>query len=168
MLKQVEFAESFDAIQFYNFHSLVFPLHTITNKIKETLNFRSDKKTIAQHMSVVNIFVYDIIRERRSQPEKTEEAYFKTDLLLRFMKAKNSKGDPYTDEDLRNSMLNFIVAGRDTSAQTLSWFFYNVMLYPRIENKLLDEIIEFIPDGIENDTVKLYEAIQEMTYSHAV
>lgn len=168
MLKQVEFAESFDAIQFHNFRSLVFPLHTVTNKIKETLNFKSDKKTIAQHMSIVNAFVYDIIKERRSQPEKTEEAYFKTDLLLRFMKAKNSKGNLYTDEDLRNSILNFIVAGRDTSAQTLSWFFYNVMLYPRIENELLDEIIEFIPDGIENDTVKLYEAIQEMTYSHAV
>ncbi|KAI9245275.1 cytochrome P450 [Helicostylum pulchrum] len=168
LLKQVEFAESFDAIQLYNFLSMVFPLHTVTNKIKETLNFRSDKKTIAQHMSIINTFVYNIIEERRSQPENTESAYFKTDLLLRFMKAKNSKGDPYTDEELRNSMLNFIVAGRDTSAQTLSWLFYNVMLYPRIENKLLDEIIEFMPDGIENDTVKLYEAIQKMTYSHAM
>lgn len=168
MVKQVDFAESFDAIQFYIFSSMLFPLHAVTNKVKETLNFWNNKKTISRHMDAVNSFVYDIIKKRRLEPEDTEDQYFKADLLLRFMRAKNDKGELYTDEELRNTMLNFIVAGRDTSAQTLSWLFYNVMLFPRVENKLLEEINEFIPDGIEQDTVKLYEAIQKMTYSHAV
>ncbi|KAI9357101.1 cytochrome P450 [Pilaira anomala] len=168
LLKQVDFAESFDAIQFYIFSSMLFPLHAVTNKVKETLNFWNDKKTISQHMDSVNSFVYDIIKKRRLEPEDAEDQYFKADLLLRFMRAKNDKGELYTDEELRNTMLNFIVAGRDTSAQTLSWLFYNVMLFPRVEKKLLEEINEFIPDGIEQDTVNLYEAIQKMTYSHAV
>jgi cytochrome P450 len=165
---KLDFAESFDAIQFYNFRCFILPINAMTEKIKENLNFWkiSRKKTIAQHLEVVNQFAYDIIQKRRFTAD--EQINKNTDLLYRFMTAKNAHGKLYNDEELRDTMLNFVVAGRDTSAQTLSWFFYNVMMYPRIERKLLDEIDQFITDGIELDTVALYEATKKMTYSHAV
>lgn len=176
LLKQVDFAESFDAIQFYNFQCLIFPFYKYTSKVRDTLNIFGSGKTIAQHMNVVNEFAYKVIKERREQQQQAEEnneesaqqINYKTDLLLRFMKTKNAKDELYSDEELRDSMLNFIVAGRDTSAQTLSWFFYSVLQTPRVEKELLEEIKEFLPDGIEEDTVQLYEAIQKMKYSHAV
>jgi cytochrome P450 len=172
LLKKVEFAESFDAIQFYNFQRLVFPLHKYTEKLKN-LNVFGSGKSITQHMNVVNEFAYKVIKGRHAQEaDQNEDAgqqiNYKTDLLLRFMKANNDKDELYTDKELRDFMLNFIVAGRDTSAQTLSWFFFSVMQTPRVEKKLLEEINEFITDGIEEDTVQLYEAIQKMKYSHAV
>lgn len=160
----MDFAESFDAIQLYNFRCFIFPLNAVAEKIKEKTN--RSQKTIAQHLDVVDHFAYKIIKERRLCKE--ESINKNTDLLYRFMKARNVQGELYSDKELRDSMLNFIVAGRDTSAQTLSWFFYNVMMYPRIENKLLQEIDEFITEGIELDTVKLYEATKKMSYAHAV
>lgn len=170
--KKTDFAESFDAIQLYNFHCFIFPINAPIVKIKEKMS-GSNRKTIAQHLDTVDRFAYKIIKERRSCIEEhggDDESVInkKTDLLYRFMKAKNADGELYSDKELRDSMLNFIVAGRDTSAQTLSWLFYNIMMYPRIEEKLLDEIEKYITEDIENDTVALYEATKKMIYSHAV
>lgn len=172
LFKKVEFAESFDAIQYYNFNALIMPMYVMKEKASSFINFWSCKKSIDQHLKIVNDFAYSIIKERReSQSEFTEElkeGQLKTDLLVRFMNARGPNGEPYTDEELRDAMLNLIVAGRDTSAQTLSWFFFSVMLYPRIEKKLIEEINNYIIDEIERDSVKLYESIQKMKYSHAV
>lgn len=172
LLKKVEFADSFDAIQYYNFNALIMPIYAMKEKASSFVNFWCGKKSIDQHLKIVNDFAYSIIKERRkSQSESTgelQEGQLKTDLLVRFMNAKGPNGERYTDEELRDAMLNLIVAGRDTSAQTLSWFFYSIMQYPRIENKLIEEINEYITDEIELDSVKLYECIQKMKYSHAV
>ena len=65
-------------------------------------------------------------------------------------------------------ILNFVIAGRDTTAQALSWTFYNLCNNPRVEYKLLEEIKEHISDEMENDPVALYEAIKDMKYAHAV
>ncbi len=150
---------------------MVSPLYGVKESINN-LKFWSSKKSIGQHLKVVDDFAYNVIKDKRANQkehvEELKEGNRKTDLLVRFMNAKNAQGEFYTDEELRDSMLNFIVAGRDTSAQTLSWFFFSVMQSPRIEKKLLEEINEFITDGIELDSVKLYEAIQKMKYSHAV
>ncbi|KAE9323293.1 hypothetical protein PR003_g17007 [Phytophthora rubi] len=50
--------------------------------------------------------------------------------------------DPTMDEELydpvhlRDVVVNFLVAGRDTTAQALSWFFYSISQNPRVEAKL--------------------------------
>ncbi|KAI9491658.1 cytochrome P450 [Zychaea mexicana] len=49
-----------------------------------------------------------------------------------------------------------------------SWTFYNLILHPRIENKLLEEITSHVTDEIENDPAALYETIKGMNYAHAV
>lgn len=174
-MKKIDFADSFDAIQFYNFRCFIFPLNSVTEKIKESLNFWGSRKTIAQHLDIVNDFAYKIIKERHEmvdaqdmQEDNSTSFNKSTDLLYRFMKAKTPTGDLYTDQELRDSMLNFVVAGRDTSAQTLAWFFYNVIMYPRIEKKLLQEIDQYMVEGIEQDTIALYEATKKMTYFNAV
>lgn len=69
---------------------------------------------------------------------------------------------------MRDIVLNFVIAGRDTTAQALSWTFYNLCCHPRIEYKLVQEINEYITDDIEGDARALYEKIKDMKYAHAV
>ncbi|KAK8693528.1 hypothetical protein V6N13_071108 [Hibiscus sabdariffa] len=52
------------------------------------------------------------------------------------MKRKES----YSDEFLQHVALNFILAGHDTSAIALSWFFWLVIQHPMVEGKILREI----------------------------
>jgi fatty acid omega-hydroxylase len=41
---------------------------------------------------------------------------------------------------LQRITLNFILASRDTSLVVLSWFFWLVMHYPKVEDKIVKEI----------------------------
>ncbi|KAL4362326.1 hypothetical protein GQ457_04G031390 [Hibiscus cannabinus] len=71
------------------------------------------------------------------------------DLLSRFMKRKES----YSDEFLQHVALNFILAGRDTSAVALSWFFRLVIQHPMVEGSIVPEdskhvvADDVLPDG---------------------
>lgn len=90
------------------------------------------------------------------------------DLLSRFMNTRDENGELLDDRGLRDIIINFIIAGRDTTAQALSWTFYNLMLHPRVEKKLVDEIFEHVNADLESDSPALYEAIKDMPYAHAV
>ncbi|KAI7890517.1 cytochrome P450 [Mucor mucedo] len=168
LLEDQDFAGSFDAIQQDHYRRIIFPLHGLMRNLQDTF---TSQKTIKQHIQTLDDFIYRIIKERRLKHEKSPEMdteTYKTDLLLRFMKAKSPSGEPYSDKELRDTMLNLVIAGRDTSAQTIAWFCYSVMNHPQVQEKLLEEIEQFITDDIEQDTVALYEAIQKMKYAHAV
>lgn len=123
------------------------------------------KMSIQDHLNVINNFAADVIATRRKQLDEGLE--FK-DLLSRFMNTRDENGDPLSPKALRDIILNFIIAGRDTTAQALSWTFYNLMLHPRVEKKLLEEIEQYVKPEMENDSPALYEAIKEMKYAHAV
>lgn len=65
-------------------------------------------------------------------------------------------------------MLNFVIAGRDTTAQALSWGFYMLCCHPRVERKLYEEIKEYIDDSVMHDSAALFERIKDMKYAHAL
>lgn len=124
------------------------------------------KMSTQDHVDVIDTFAADVIAHRRRDIENgiTEHK----DLLSRFMNALNEKGDKLNDIELRDTILNFIIAGRDTTAQALSWMFYNLCLHPRIEKKVLEEIKDKITDEDETNSPKLYEIISDLPYLHAV
>ncbi|ORE06666.1 cytochrome P450 [Rhizopus microsporus var. microsporus] len=161
---KVEFAESFDFLQRRCAERFSNP----TMKYKErfpSLFFRKEH-TASYNIKVVDTFAQQVIEKRREEIASGETSH--KDLLSRFMEAKNENGEPLNDKELRDTVLNFIIAGRDTTAQALSWLFYNISLQPRIERKMLEEIEKYMTDGLENDSSALYQAINEMSYLHAV
>ncbi|CAI0414535.1 unnamed protein product [Linum tenue] len=89
------------------------------------LGLESDMSRSLQHM---DSYLSDIISTRDGNPHD--------DLLSRFMKKKES----YSEKFLQHVALNFILAGRDTSSNALSWFFWLVTQNPRVEEKILLEI----------------------------
>ncbi|KAI8140191.1 cytochrome P450 [Fennellomyces sp. T-0311] len=119
---------------------------------------------VSHHYRAVEDFAYSIIRERREQLAQGKEF---SDLLSRFMVTCDQKGEKISDRDLRDTVLNFIIAGRDTTAQALSWTFYNLMLNPRIEAKLLEEIEKCWPKETA-DPSTLYDTVKSLIYAHAV
>merc|ERR1739845_68702 len=50
-------------------------------------------------------------------------------------------------EWLRDVVLNFVIAGRDTTACTLSWMFYILATHPEIQTKLQEELDSKFPSG---------------------
>ena len=45
-----------------------------------------------------------------------------------------------TDKSLRDVVLNFVIAGRDTTATTLSWAIYMIMTHEDVAEKIYEEL----------------------------
>ncbi|KAI7891571.1 cytochrome P450 [Mucor mucedo] len=162
--EKVPFAASFDECQLNGFKRFINPVWKLTEPIYTLLH--PWKKSVPQHLKTVDEFAYEVIASRRLQLANGETHH--QDLLSRFMNAHNENDELLNDKELRDIVLNFIIAGRDTTAQALSWTFYMLMLHPRIENELLKEITKNITDDLTSKPAELYEAIKTMTYAHAV
>ncbi|XVF73170.1 hypothetical protein PTKIN_Ptkin12aG0179800 [Pterospermum kingtungense] len=96
-------------------------------------------------------YLSDVIKTRKQELlSQRKDGNPHDDLLTRFMKKKES----YTDEFLQHVALNFILAGRDTSAVALTWFFWLVTLHPTVEDKILREICTVLIEtrGIDTST----------------
>ena len=64
----------------------------------------------------------------------------RSDLLSKFTNLSKRGDGGYTDKSLRDMILNFIIAGRDTTAITLSWFFYMMTRNPEVIRNILQEL----------------------------
>lgn len=95
----------------------------------------------------------------------------KKDLLSRFL--VESKKDPETmnNQYLRDIILSFMVAGKDTTANTLSWFLYMLCKNTLIQEKIAKEVRKFCSrnDATVSEFVESItdEALDEMHYLHA-
>jgi len=65
---------------------------------------------------------------------------------------------------IRDELVNLLFAGRDTTAATLSWVFYELAAKPTVVSKLRKEIIEAI--GLDN--IPSLEDLKKMKYLHHV
>ncbi|KAF1796237.1 cytochrome P450 [Mucor lusitanicus] len=162
--EKVPFAVSFDYLQRLGALRFVDPFVGLKETVGKWFNPR--KMSTTDHVHQVDGFAEDVIKQRRKEIADGVEGH--KDLLSRFMNTVNEHGEKLNDIELRDTVLNFIIAGRDTTAQALSWLFYNLSLQPRVEKKIIDEIQDKISDDAEKDSPALYEIINNMPYLHAV
>ncbi|KAG0311463.1 hypothetical protein BGZ97_011863 [Linnemannia gamsii] len=74
-------------------------------------------------------------------------------------------GSVLSDLELRDVFVNFMIAGRDTTALTLTWQFYSLMANPRILKNVLKEL-DIVLQG---SNIYTYETMmQELPYLKAV
>jgi fatty acid omega-hydroxylase len=66
------------------------------------------EREIFHSVDLVNEYTYKVIRQRRSDPNLAE----RTDLLSRYLAMKDVDGKPFTDEYVRDILVNFMLAGR--------------------------------------------------------
>ncbi|KAG0297861.1 Protein kinase alk2 [Linnemannia gamsii] len=154
--ESVEFAAAFDRLNSVVFNRLFTPgWQIIEHLTSRGRQIRKDKETITN-------FALKIIRNRRihgyDKPQK--------DLLQICMEIKDAEdGRPLTDEMLKDLVLNFIIAGRDTTAQALAWMFYLLFRSqtdPRIVQKLVQEV-----DDVLQGQAPTYDSCKSMKFAEA-
>lgn len=89
------------------------------------------------------------------------------DVLSRFLELR--KTDP---KYLKDIILSFIIAGKDTTALTLSWFLYMLCKHPPIQEKIAQEVKETTKarDASTLDDLAASiteESLDKMQYLHA-
>lgn len=64
-------------------------------------------------------------------------------------------GNNASEKSLRDVVLNFVIAGRDTTATTLSWAIYMVMTHSHVAEKLYFELKTFEENQAKEENVTL-------------
>lgn len=81
----------------------------------------------------------------------------KHDILTRFIELSEDPESNLNDKSLRDIILNFVIAGRDTTATTLTWAVYMVMTHPHVAEKLYSELKTFEEDRAKEEKVSLLQ-----------
>ena len=82
----------------------------------------------------MNAAVYEIIRQRRNRTGESR------DLVSMLMCARDEDDIAMSDDQLRDEVMTFLLAGHETTALTLSWALYLLSRNPGAASKLLQEI----------------------------
>ena len=100
-----------------------------------------------------------IIDDRRAGKGSAE-----FDFLSMYMQATDKEGKPFSDAELLDELMTLIVAGFETSANTLNWVWYLIASHPEVEAKLLAEAAEHLP----NVSALSAESLAAMQYTQQV
>eukprot|EP01018_Ginkgo_biloba_P035007 Gb_11141 [translate_table: standard] len=118
-------------------------------------------------------FVDDLVAYKKQMIAQGKGGEMK-DLLSCFMQQLTESHEdgniiPYTDEFLRDTVMNFVIAGRDTSGVALTWFFWLLSDHPEVEEKILNELSDILRrrDFHEMNKPLSAEELQESIYLHA-
>ncbi|KAI3471078.1 hypothetical protein Pfo_027741 [Paulownia fortunei] len=106
-------------------------------KVKSFLNIGLESN-LKDNIKVIDNFVYKLIHHKREQMRNEEGT--KEDILSRFLMESEKDKENMTDQYLRDIILSFLIAGKDSSANTLAWFFYMLCRHPLIQEKVVQEV----------------------------
>ncbi|KAL6953005.1 hypothetical protein U1Q18_040918 [Sarracenia purpurea var. burkii] len=166
-LPEVQFAEAMDAAE-----EAILVRHILPQtvwKLQRWLGLGHEKK-LTKAWETLDRVIHKYItmkREELSKKEKTvkkreeEEA---ADLLTSYMIEDDEElgmGLKCDDKFLRDTVLNLMLAGRDTVSSCLTWFFWLVLQNPKVEAKIREELETVIP-GEDADRRRIFDA-QEVT-----
>lgn len=155
--KEVPFATAFDFAQTVVNERFVDPFW----RIREF--FGADGRRMRKSINSLRSICFGMIDQRfaaKASGEQSGAVDSKEgkDLLQLFMDQGLSR------DELLPVVLNFIIAGRDTTAQALSWAFLELHRHPDIVRKIREEAKEVLADG----RLMEYDDLKAMPYTNAV
>lgn len=150
-------------------------------KVKKFLNVGSEA-VLDKSIKIIDDFTYSVIRRRKAEIEaekiyKMDKVcdsasdqssfifhhliYFldkfqvKNDILSRFIELGKDPDNNMTEKSLRDVVLNFVIAGRDTTATTLTWAIYMIMTHDHVAEKLHSDLKAFEEERAKEESVSL-------------
>ncbi|CRG91287.1 hypothetical protein PISL3812_08335 [Talaromyces islandicus] len=114
-------------------------------------------------IKTINDFVVPFVQEALNLPPEELEKRSRSEKSFTFLHSlANFTRDPKV---IRDQVVAVLLAGRDTTAATLSWFIYEISRYPEIVQKLREEILATVGPTCAPS----YDDLKNMTYlKHAI
>ncbi|KAI3755974.1 hypothetical protein L1987_55785 [Smallanthus sonchifolius] len=119
------------------------------------------EKKLSEACKVLDEFIYKCLNLKDENNEE-QKFWFLTSLMRGLEGQRGSSGD--SRKLIKDTILNLMIAGRDTTSTTLSWFFYLLAQNPNVENNIRDEIKKHLGGG-KWESLGVKE-LGEMVYLH--
>ncbi|KAH8922698.1 cytochrome P450 [Atractiella rhizophila] len=152
--KVVPFAKAFDDAHIQLNKRFMDPTFW---KLTEMLT--SSGRKMKENIRLVDEYAYSIIRSRKAARKESEgKESAQKDLLDLFLEMTHEDGSRLSEKEVRDMVLNLIIAGRDTTAAALSYSFFRLIMHPKYINWLREEIEERkATDGTTDDDFIAYD-----------
>ena len=108
----------------------------------------------------INEIIYGTIRERRAAPDSAEATDL-TSLLIRAVDEET--GEKMTDEEVRDQVMTFMMAGHETVSAGMSWVWYLLSVNPQATERVIEEI-----DSVLGDRAPGVEDLPKLTFIQQV
>jgi cytochrome P450 len=122
---------------------------------------RDSKRDLSVVMKVRHLrkLLLGIIEDRRAGKGSTE-----FDFLSMYLQATDKEGQQFSDAELLDELMTLIVAGFETSANTLNWVWYLIARHPEVEAKLIAEARAHLPgvSALNADSLAAMEYTQQV------
>ncbi|KAF7818768.1 cytochrome P450 94C1-like [Senna tora] len=154
-LPMSEFADSFDSASKLSAERAM-AVSPLIWKIKRMLNLGSEKK-LKKAIRMINLLAKEVIRQKR----KMGLAVQQQDLLSQFMATVND------DTYLRDIVISFLLAGRDTVASALTSLFWLLAKHPEVESAIrreADKVIGPKKEVTSSEQLRQLHYLQAATY----
>ncbi|KAM1517869.1 hypothetical protein ACFXTH_021043 [Malus domestica] len=136
------FAKAFDTANIIVTLRFIDPLW----RIKRYLNVGSEA-LLDKSIQTIDNFTYSVIQRRKAEIKESQQSSEN--------KLDEDSESNLTDKSLGDVVLNVVIAGRDTTATTLSWAIYMAMTHPHVADKLYSEMKTFEEDQAREEKVLL-------------
>lgn len=143
-----EFAAAFDLASCLSAKRALSVAPTVW-KLKRLLNLGAERE-LRRAIRLIDALANEVIRQRRKLGFSSNH-----DLLSRFMASVTD------DKYLRDIVISFLLAGRDTVASSMTAFFFLLSNHPQVLAKMRQEI------GEGKDGPVSYDELRSMNYVHA-
>ncbi|XP_047329018.1 alkane hydroxylase MAH1-like [Impatiens glandulifera] len=175
-LPEVPFATALD-----NAEEAIFRRHVIPKsiwKLQKLFNVGYEKKLKEAWVTLDEITNKYITMKREelekkkgniASIEKEEEEDEGADLLTSYMNEDEttSVGLEPDDKFLRDTIINLMLAGRDTTSSALTWFIWMVSQHPKIAKRIREELTTILnPKDVERQHLFTIDEVSKLPYLH--
>ena len=109
-------------------------------QVAELLTIRRTEPAgpVKQLIGQLDRHLYAVIAARRG----ASDVEGRTDILSLLLAARDEDGAPMTDAELRDELLTLVLAGHETTANSLAWTFERLLRTPHAYERLREEVRE--------------------------
>lgn len=126
--------------------TLDYSVHPLA-KVAEIANLRSTEPVGLQKWILAKLdqSIYNLIRERRKATVDGE------DILSVLLAVTDEDGVSLTDKEIRDELMTLVLAGHETTANTLAWACERLVRYPEVYARLKEAVRGETPNGAHDD-----------------
>lgn len=119
-----------------------------------------DRSLVEMHRAISGF-----IEQARTRMDARPELYEEPENLLEGMLAAQRTDGKFSDDDIIGNMFTILLAGEDTTANTLGWTIWLLASRPDVQTRLAGEANGALGDGT---LPAEYESIEQLAYAEAV
>ena len=100
-----------------------------------------EERELVRCVRAVHASVDKLVRWAKQRKQHHEDE----DIITLFLRDAERRGEHCTDSYIRDVLINYLLAGRDTTATALTWLFYRLARHPHSLQRVLSEVLSPTP-----------------------